>query len=53
MRKVLKRPRISDAHAITIVTEEEISTIVLKVASGTLRIVSPRGQLVDPVRIRM
>ena len=31
------------------VTEDEIRTIVLNVASGTSRIVSPRGQLGDPV----
>src|SRR5215213_3481707 len=47
------RWRISDAHAMTIVTEDEIRTSVLNVASGTLRIVSPRGQLEAPVRIRM
>jgi hypothetical protein len=38
---------------MTIVIEEVIRTIVLKVASGTLRMVSPRGQLGAPVRIRM
>ena len=35
------------------VTEDEIRTIVLNVASGTSRIVSPRGQLGAPTRIRM
>jgi hypothetical protein len=35
------------------VTDDEIRTIVLNVASGTFRIVSPRGQLCAPVRIRM
>jgi hypothetical protein len=35
------------------VTEDVISTIVLNVASGMLRIESPRGQLGAPVRIRM
>ena len=30
---------------MTIVTEDRIRTIVLNVASGTFRIVSPRGQL--------
>ena len=38
---------------MTIVTEDEIRTIVLNVAIGTSRIVSPRGQLGAPVRIRM
>ena len=45
--------RFSDAQAITIVIEDVISTMVLNVASGTFRIVSPRGQLGAPVRIRM
>ena len=45
IRKVPKRRRISDAQAMTIVTEDEIRTIVLNVASGTSRIVSPRGRL--------
>jgi hypothetical protein len=40
--------RISDAQAITMVTEDEIRTIVFNVASGTSRIVSPRGQLGAP-----
>ncbi len=39
--------RISDAHAITIVTEDPIRTIVLNVAIGTSRLVSPRGQSGD------
>ena len=34
---------------MTIVTEDVIRTIVLNVASRTLRIVSPRGQLGAPV----
>ncbi len=38
---------------MTIVTEDEIRTSVLNVASGTFSIVSPRGQLGIPVRIRM
>ena len=45
--------RTSDAQAITIVTDDPIRTIVLKVAIGTLRIVSPFGQVCAPVRIRM
>ena len=35
------------------VTDEPIRTMVLNVASGTFRMVSPRGQLGAPVRIRM
>ena len=38
---------------ITIVTLELISTTVLTVASGTLRIESPRGQVVAPMRSMM
>ena len=36
----------SDAHDITIVTDEPISTTVLSVASGTFRIVAPSGHVV-------
>ena len=43
----------SEAHAITIVTDDEISTMVLNVASGTFRIVSPLGHVGAPTRIRM
>src|SRR5215218_11120969 len=50
-RNVVRRPRISDAHAITIVIEEVIRTMVLNVAIGTFRIVAPRGQLGAPDRI--
>ena len=53
MRNVPKRLRINDAQAMTIVTDDVIRTMVLNVAIGTLRIESPRGQLGDPVRIRM
>jgi hypothetical protein len=42
-----------DAQAMTMVTDDVIRTIVLNVASGTLRIESPRGQLGAPTRIRM
>jgi hypothetical protein len=35
------------------VTEDVIRTMVLNVAIGTSRTVSPRGQLGDPTRIRM
>jgi hypothetical protein len=44
IRNVPKRLRFNDAQAITMVTEDEIRTMVLNVASGTFRIVSPRGQ---------
>jgi len=41
---------MSDAHAITMVTDEEMSTTVLNAARGTLRIEAPRGQVGAPVR---
>ena len=53
IRNAPNRLRMSDAQAITIVTEEVMSTIVLNAASGTFRIVSPRGQLGAPTRMRM
>ena len=39
-----------DAHAMTIVTLEVMSTIVFNVANGTFNKVDPRGQELDPVR---
>src|SRR5213592_3280106 len=41
------------SSSVTMVMEDEIRTIVFNVASGTFSIVSPRGQLGAPVRIRM
>ena len=52
-RNLPKSLRLSDAQAITIVTLDEISTTVLTVASGTLRIESPRGHVVAPMRSMM
>ena len=46
IRKVSKRRRFSDAHAMTMVTEDEIRTTVFKVAMGTFSIVDPRGQFI-------
>src|SRR5262245_47253939 len=52
-RKVLNRRRISEAQAITMVTDEVMSTMVLKVAIGTLRMLDPWGQVSEPTRIMM
>ena len=44
---------LSDAQDITIVTDDPMRTMVLSVASGTLRIVAPSGHSVAPVRRMM
>ena len=49
----LKSFIFNDAHAMTIVTDEVISTTVLKNASGTLSSSDPFGHSVEPTRSRM
>ena len=52
-RNFPKSLRTRDAHAMTMVTLEEISTRVLVAARGTLRIDDPRGQCAAPPRKRI
>ena len=55
-RYILNFPKsfiFSDAQAITIVTDEVMSTTVLKNAIGTLSSSDPTGHSTEPTRSRM